>query len=225
MLTEAPEPQLESESVGDKPRRRFEIATAITLAMAGLLSAWATYQAGLWDKQEAQARASSNAHLTESSQLMLRSGQEEAMSTAMFLQWLNALADGQQLRADVLRHHFPPTFAPEFDRWLAARPGDLRSLPPQSGLPDFTGPSLAGAKRARALSDQSRAEADISGEAGDSYDVTNVVLATALFLAGIATVLPGRRAQQLPVALAAFLTLCAGVAMLLTPAILPGWLR
>lgn len=225
MSTEELQPEPEPEAGRDKPRRRFEIATAITLAMAGLLSAWATYQAGLWDKQEAQARASSNAHLTESSQLMLRSGQEEAMNTAMFLQWLNALADGQQLRADVLRHHFPPAFAPEFDRWLATRPGEIRSLAPQSGLPDFTGPSLAKAKLARARSDNASAKADISGEAGDSYDVTNVVLATALFLAGIGTVLPGRRAQQLPVALAALLTLCAGVAMLLTPTIMPDWLR
>ncbi|WP_374390070.1 hypothetical protein [Sandaracinobacter sp.] len=206
------------------PGRRFELATAISLAVAGLLSAWATYQAGLWDKREAQARATANADLTESSQLMLRAGQEEAMNTAMFLQWLNALADDQPLRADVLRHHFPRAFAPEFERWRKAQPADIRTVPAKSVLPDFTGPSLADARAARRRADLATADADLSGQVGDSYDVANVVLATALFLAGIATVLPGRIARRLPVALAALLTIAALVAMLVTPAQLPGWL-
>lgn len=64
--------------------RDFQIAMAITLATAGLLSAWATYQSGLWDKRELEARATANARLTEASELVLRASHPDcrASSTA-----------------------------------------------------------------------------------------------------------------------------------------------
>jgi hypothetical protein len=209
----------------DQPQRSFHVVTAITLAAAGLLSAWATYQAGLWDKRENAARAISNAQLTEASDLMLRAGQEEAMNTIMFLQWMDALAEGQQLRADVVQSHFPPSFAAGFARWRAAQPRDIRQAAPDSVLPDFTGPSRSLAQAARARSRQAIGEAEASRRVGDSYDIANVVLATSLFLAGIGTALPARKARQLPLTLAACLTLAIAVTMLVTPVETPAWLR
>jgi hypothetical protein len=209
----------------DHSHRSFHVVTAITLAAAGLLSAWATYQAGLWDKKENAARAMSNAQLSEASELMLRAGQEEAMNTIMFLQWMDALAEGQPLRADVLESHFPRTFAAAFARWRAAQPRDIRQAAPESVLPDFTGPSRGLAQAARARSRQAIGEAEASRRVGDSYDITNVVLATSLFLAGIGTALPARQARQLPLILAACLTLAIAVIMLFTPVEMPAWLR
>lgn len=205
------------------PRRRFEVATAITLAMAGLLSAWATYQSGLWDKHEAEARAAANARLTEASELMLRAGQEQAMNTAMFLQWVDALADGQPLRADVLEAHFPPTFVTAFTRWRVAQPHDLRKANPEGVLPDFNGPSLSAALAARVESRRFVANAHARGRIRDTYDIANVVLATSLFLAGIATALPVHAARRLPLALAVCLTMATAVVMILTPTQVPAW--
>jgi hypothetical protein len=51
------------------------------------------------------------------------------------------------------------------------------------------------------------------------------VLATSLFLAGIGTALPARQARQLPLILAACLTLAIAVIMLFTPVQMPVWLR
>ena len=203
--------------------RDFQVATAITLAMAGLLSAWATYQSGLWDKRELEARTRANAQLTEASEMMLRAGQEEAINSTMFLEWIDALADGQSLRADVLESHFPASFATAFARWRAAQPDNMATASAESRLPDFTGPSRAAARTARAQSRQALAEADSSGQIGDSYDVTNVVLATSLFLAGIGTALPSESARWLPLLLAMALTAVAGVSLLLTPVNVPAW--
>jgi hypothetical protein len=218
-------PGADDEAAPDHSHRNFQVVTAITLAAAGLLSAWATYQAGLWDKKENAARAMSNAQLSEASELMLRAGQEEAMNTIMFLQWMDALAEGQPLRADVLEAHFPRTFAAAFARWRAAQPRDIRQAAPESVLPDFTGPSRGLAQAARARSRQAISEAEASRRVGDSYDITNVVLATSLFLAGIGTALPARQARQLPLILAACLTLAIAVIMLFTPVEMPAWLR
>jgi hypothetical protein len=203
--------------------RDFQIATAITLATAGLLSAWATYQSGLWDKRELEARATANARLTEASELVLRAGQEEAINSAMFLEWIDALAAGQNLRADVLERHFPATFSAAFARWRASQPANMATASAETRLPDFTGPSRTIAHKARALSRQAIAEAEASSKVGGRYDVANVVLATSLFLAGIGTALPSETARWLPLLLAACLTAAAGIAMILTPVIIPDW--
>jgi hypothetical protein len=224
MMTPAA-PGADDEAAPDHTHRSFHVVTAITLAAAGLLSAWATFQAGLWDKREHAARAMSNARLAEASELMLRAGQEEAMNTIMFLQWMDALAEGQPLRADVVQAHFSRGFAAAFGRWRVAQPREIRRAAPDGELPDFTGPSRGLAQVARARSRQAIGEAEASSQVSDSYDIANVVLATSLFLAGIGTALPARQARQLPLILASCLTFAIAVIMLFTPVEMPAWLR
>jgi hypothetical protein len=201
--------------------RRFEFTTAVVLAAAGLASAWASFQGGLWDKLESEQFASANAHLTESSQLMIRSGQEQAVSAALFLQWLDATSDRQDKRAKIIESHMPVWFAGEFAAWRERLPKDLESVAPNAQLPRFYGPSLGKAVAARKASDTARAEARRAGDNGDTYDIANVVLAVALFLAGITSVLHSRRGKQLVMGLAGALTLAAVVAMLMAPSLLP----
>lgn len=202
--------------------RRLEIVIAIVLAFAGLASAWASFQGGIWDKKEAESYALANSHLTESSQLLIRSGQEQAVGAALFLQWLDAQSDRQTLRAGVIANHMPPWFAEEFARWRSALPDDLSTLGPNAPLPAFVGPSLDAAHAARAKSDASKREAESAGRTGDSYDVANVILATALFLAGISSVLHRPQGRRLVVALAGILTLGSVISMMLTAVQMPG---
>lgn len=201
--------------------RRFEFATALVLAVAGLASAWASFQGGLWDKRESEQYASANAYLTESSQLMIRSGQEQAVSAALFLQWLDAVSDRQDKRAKVIESHMPAWFAGEFAAWRARLPAELESVAPNAQLPRFHGPSLEKAVAARKASDTARDAAHRAGDNGDTFDIANVVLAVALFLAGITSVLHSRRGKQMVMALAGALTLAAVAAMLLAPSLLP----
>jgi hypothetical protein len=203
--------------------RDYQVVTAITLATAGLLSAWATYQSGLWDKRELEARATANARLTEASELMLRAGQEEAVNSTMFLEWIDALAAGQTLRAEVLESHFPVSFSSAFARWRVTQPANMATASPEARMPDFTGPSRAAARSARASARQALVDAEASGQVGARYDVANVVLATALFLAGIGTALPSDVARWLPLVLASCLTVAAGFAMAFTAVAIPTW--
>jgi hypothetical protein len=196
---------------------RFEFVFAIVLALAGLASAWASFQGSKWDKVESEQYALSNAHLTESSQLHIRSGQEQTVAAALFLQWLDATSDGQQLRAAIIENHMPPWFSGEFAAWRASLPADLAQMPPHSPLPEFKGPSLQTALKERTLSDTALRAARSAGKNGDLYDVANVVLATALFLAGIGAVLHSPRGRKLVMVLAAALTTTVVVAMLFTP--------
>ena len=73
----------------------------------------------------------------------------------------------------------------------------------------------------RRLSDTARTAAEQAGDNGDTYDMANVVLAVALFLAGITSVLQSRRGKQMVMGLAGALTVSAVAAMLLAPSLLP----
>jgi hypothetical protein len=196
--------------------RRLEILIALVLAAAGLASAWATFQGGAWDKRAADSYALSNSYLTESSQLLIRSGQEQAVAAALFLQFLDAKADGQTLRAEVIANHMPPWFADEFVRWRRELPPDFDKVRPNAALPAFKGPSLAAAQATRAKSDAAQRAAAEAGKIGDSYGIANVILATALFLAGISSVLHRQPGRRLVVALAGVLTAAAIVMMVVT---------
>ena len=202
--------------------RRLDVLIATVLAIAGLASAWASFQGGIWDKQEAESYALSNSYLTESSQLLIRSGQEAAVSAGLFLQWLDAKTDRQDVRASVIANLMPWWFSEEFERWQVALPKNLEALKPNAPLPVFKGPSLSAAQTARAQSDAARREAETASRIGDRYDVANVVLATALFLAGISSVLRRPDGQMLVVVLAGVLTAGSVVALMFTEIKLPG---
>lgn len=197
--------------------RRFELITALVLAAAGLASAWASFQGGLWDKFESEQYALANSHLTESSQLLIRSGQEQAVGAALFLQWLDAKSDRQEKRARIIENHMPAWFAPEFAAWRSNLPADLEGVEPNAPLPRFHGPSLEKAVAERQASNTARALAERAGDNGDTYDVANVILAVALFLAGITSVLHSQRGRSIVMGMAGALALAAMVAMLLAP--------
>lgn len=196
--------------------RRLEISIALVLAVAGLASAWATFQGGAWDKRAADSYALSNSYLTESSQLLIRSGQEQAVAAALFLQYLDARSDGQTLRAEVIANHMPPWFAEDFARWRRELPTDFNNIRPNAKLPAFKAPSLAAAKATRAKSDTAQRAATKAGQIGDSYGIANILLATALFLAGISSVLHRPNGRRLVVVLAGLLTAAAIVSMAIT---------
>jgi hypothetical protein len=202
--------------------RRLEFLTTVVLAGAGLASAWASFQGGLWDRQEAEYYAVSNAGLTESSQLLIQSGQQAGVSAALFLQWLDATANNQPVRSEVIANHMPPWFAGEFARWRMTVPAELDKMVPNAPLPDFTSPTFARASKARAEADTARRRAEYAGSTGDAYDAANVVLATALFLAGIASILSDVGKRRAIVLLGGALTVAAIVAMAMTPMLMPG---
>jgi hypothetical protein len=193
-----------------------EISIALVLAIAGLASAWATFQGGIWDKRASESYALSNSFLTESSQHLIRSGQEQAVAAALLLQYIDARSDNQTPRAEFIASHMPPWFAEDFDRWRRDLPENFKKIAPSVQLPDFKGPSLAAAQATRAKSDAAQRAATEAGKIGDSYGIANVVLATALFLAGISSVLLRKAGRRLVLALAGALTVAAIVLMIFT---------
>jgi hypothetical protein len=201
----------------DEPRllRRIEVTTAVLLSVAGLVSAWASYQASLWGGVQASHYAHASAKVTEASRLSIIDGQAFATDAQMFMAWLEAAAVDDDARMTFFEHRFSPELRAKFDPWRASHPGDLRRLKMDPHAPtQFPRPEHQEGIQARALQRAADAEFEEGEQANrisDRYVAATVVLSTVLFLGGISPLLKGARIRMALLALATLLGLGASL--------------
>lgn len=183
-----------------------DAAAAVVLSVAALLTSWASFQSALWDGEQAANYTRAGTARVQASLLATENGQSEAVDLVLFTQWLNAYADKDERLENFYYERFRPEFRRAFDVWRSEQPLHNARAPHSPFLMEEYAPALAqkaaaADKRADALFDEGQRCNDIS----DAYVAATVVLALALFLAGI-----GQSFDRLH--LTAALTLLAGLA-------------
>jgi hypothetical protein len=195
--------------------RRVEITTALLLSVAGLVSAWASYQASLWGGVQASHYAHASAKVTEASRLSIVDGQLVGTDTMLFMAWIEAAASNDMVRMTFFERRFSPEMRAKFDGWRAGHPGDVRVLKMDPNAPNrFPRPEYAEGIQARALqraADAEFEEGEIANRTSDRYVAATVVLSTVLFLGGISPLINGLRIRMAMLALAAVLGIAASV--------------
>lgn len=179
-----------TEADSDRTARFVEVATAILLSVAGLASAWASYQSALWGGVQASHYARATAKTTEASQLAIIDGQRAGHDELMFMAWLSAASDGDEKRMAFYQRRFSPELRAIFLPWRARYPADMRdatvdAVPPKQ----LQRSEHAEGRAARALMAAAADELVAGDEAnshGDRFVASTVVLSTVLFLGGIA---------------------------------------
>src|SRR5437868_2238542 len=169
-------------------RRRHwpEVVLAVSISVAALTTAWACYQAALWDGDQAADYARAGAARTEANKAFLNGGQLSQIDVLMFSAWLSATASRQPRLIQFYETRFRPEFRPAFQAWMATEPLTNGDAPPSPfALPQYR---LAERSRAEALEAKAsllfeRGQKD--NEISDSYLGGSLVLATSLFLSGI----------------------------------------
>jgi hypothetical protein len=170
----------------EKHGKWLEIAAAIVLAMASLLTAWSSYQAARWSRVQALQSASVVAKLLESTRLSNLGGQDSLIDLITFTNWLQAYSTDNQPLADFYRNRFRKEFKPAFEAWVALKP----TTNPDAPSSPFVMPEYKPARQQQAndlqseageIQKQVRAASDNAG-----YYVRNTLfLASALFFVGI----------------------------------------
>lgn len=183
-----------------------DAAAAIVLSIAALLTSWASFQSALWDGEQAANYTRAGTARVQASLLKTENGQFQSVDIFLFTQWLNAYAGGDSRLQRFYYERFRPEFRRAFDAWLARQPIGNAQAPNSPFVMKEYAPALArraaaADKRADALFDEGQRCNDVS----DAYVAATVVLALALFLAGIGQSFDRRR-------LTAALTLLAGLA-------------
>jgi hypothetical protein len=179
---------------GGRPRRPrwltedgwVEPAMAVVLSIATLATSWAGYQAALWNSEQTLRYGMANARRVEGARAALDASTDRNVEIGLFNAWLVATDEGDQRRAEFYRSRMPVRFRPAFEQWLAQG----RSASPERAgtpfaLPVYRQRQFGRAAELDTLAERSFRQGQQANRTSDAYTRATVVLATAMFFAGI----------------------------------------
>ena len=166
----------------------FDLAATVLLALAAIATAWASYQSSVWRGNQASAQSASIAARVESTRQAAVANRQVQIDVALFTQWVDAYARGEDELTDFYRKRFRDEFEPAFEAWIATRPlqSDGAALSPFA-LPQYRLAATADAERLeqRAASFSEDVQRDI--QRADNYMLAVVLFAISLFFAALST--------------------------------------
>jgi hypothetical protein len=202
---------------------RIELFATIVLAVATILTAWSTFQAGKWSGQQSINFSEASAARTESTRADTRGGQLSQIDVAMFIDWVTAfnaeLKDGsityepgdeyvptRGTTSGFLYLRFRPEFLPAVNAWIATNPianPDAPSSP--FVMPEYVVADRLEAVRLEAVADSKALAARTANQNGDNYVLTMVLFASVLFFAGVSSKLILRRNRMIALGFGIFI--------------------
>jgi hypothetical protein len=184
----------------DRDRRFDRLLEVIAVALLGVAtvgSAWCGYQATRWNGEETDLAQEAARQETEATRLFGLATQTFAYDSTIAAQYAQALSNGDdELVAFYESALVRPEFLPVIERWRAEiaageQPGPL--LEDQAYRDEQLAPYEAALTEVNSLTTRS----DEASEHGDQYVLTTLLLATALFFAGVTTSFRVRTARLL----------------------------
>ena len=172
----------------DRRDQVLDLAATLLLALAAIATAWATYQSSVWRGEQAKAQSASIAARVESTRQASVANRQVQIDVALFTQWVDAYARGEDELTAFYRKRFRDEFEPAFEAWIATKPAQNESAP----LSPFAMPQykLAATAEAEALEEQAAENSrSVSRyiERADRYMLAVVLFAIALFFAALST--------------------------------------
>ncbi|HEY3486419.1 MAG TPA: hypothetical protein VGK49_13600, partial [Ilumatobacteraceae bacterium] len=162
--------------------RALEVLSVLLLALATVGSAWCAYQASQWNGEEAlEARASTDDRV-EASRLFSLGIQTISYDAAVVAQYAEAYAAGnEQLMAFYRERLVRPDFLSVIDALEQGtfEGGNLLDNP------DYTQAQLGSYNETVARAEAATERSQVAGANADDYVVLTLVLASALFFAGV----------------------------------------
>jgi hypothetical protein len=179
-----------------------ELLSTILLAVAAVATAWSTYQSTQWRGEQAVNTSKATAARIESSEAATHAGQLTQVDIATFVQWTNAHLAGDDELAMFYRRRFRPEFEPAFDAWLATKPFTNPDAPlTPFAMPEYRVSESVRSSELNAQAGEHSNDAESANQRADNYVLAVVMLASALFFAGISTKLHEERQREALLAL------------------------
>jgi hypothetical protein len=177
----------------------LDIAATLLLALAAIATAWATYQSSVWRGNQAKAQSASIAARVESTREADVANRQAQVDVALFIQWVDAFAQGDDELATFYRDRFRDEFVPAFDAWVATSPRQNPDAPKSPfAMPEYQLASTVKAAELEELAAAKGLEVQRDIERADRYMLAVVLFAVSLFFAALSTKL---RARDMRVAL------------------------
>ena len=185
--------------------RLSEMVAVLLLGIATIGTAWCGYEASRWNQDQGDlARQSSDLRVEANRQFGLAT-QAIAYDANLVAQYAKAVVDGDTRLQDFYRSTlFRPAFLPVLERWQESLQAGKA---PQNLLEDrdYLDSQLAGYQETQSRAEAIDVEAKRAGENGDEYVLITLLLAAALFFAGVTTSFKMQAARLVLIALATLL--------------------
>lgn len=204
--------------------KRLELLSALILALGGTLTAWAAFEATKWSGLQSIAFSRAAAARTQATEAATKAGQQLLLDAVIFSDWVQAVSaerdraprpeEVEGYRPDPSKlsgffyERFRQEFRPALDAWLATRPLRTPGAPKTPfEMAEYQLESRKEAKRLSVLADEQANLALENNARSDRYVFTTVILASALFFAGVSMKIDARSTRV-------FLNAVAGVILL-----------
>jgi hypothetical protein len=167
--------------------RLSEMIAVLLLGVATIGTAWCGYQASRWNQDQGEiAREGSDLRVEANRQFGLAT-QAIVYDANLVAQYARAVVDGDtQLQEFYRATLFRPAFLPVLERWqqsIQEGRTPTRLLEDR----DYVDSQLADYQATQASAEAKDVEAKDAGKNGDDYVLTTLLLAAALFFAGVTT--------------------------------------
>jgi len=204
-------------TTGEESARQdwVEIVATVLLALAAIATAWSSYQATRWNGEQTKTAARVNALRIDAARAQGMAQSQTQVDIAVFIQWVDAQAVGEEQLADFYRDRFRDEFQSAFDAWLATDPLTDPDAPPSPfAMEEYAPAAGAEAERLDAEAEVLGATARRNLQRSANYVLAVVLFSVALFFAGMSTKLrnEGRRKILLLVGCLLFLGTAAWIA-------------
>ena len=178
----------ETTDVDDKRRSRHELAAAIILGVAGILTAFAAYKAALTDGDALKGYTESATTTADANGYFNEAFSTFTSDQSLFLEYQLLVEQGDNELAQIFRERF---FSAELEAGTAAWDqipvGDPDEPPTPLDTEEYVLPAQVEALRLTDVAADKFEEAQAADDAGDKFELAAVFLSVALFLAGVGT--------------------------------------
>jgi hypothetical protein len=173
---------------GERFEQLTEVILAAMLGAVALATAWSGYQSARWGGEQSVRFSQAGAFRTESTRASTQGGQLAQVDIAMFSNWINAFAEGNEDLADFYEVRFRAEFLPAFEAWLATDPANNPNAPDTPfEMAEYKSAQFDEAARLELEAEAAFEEGQAANQLSDDYILNVVILASVLFLSGIAT--------------------------------------
>ncbi len=191
-----------SENSVPAPDRLLELIVVLLLGITTVGTAWCGFQATRWNGESGNLNGVATAERVEGSRLFGLATQRVTYDSMMVAKYAEASQQGNvQLQQFYRRSVIRPEFLPVLDRWEAA----VKAGDPTVGIfedEEYLAGQFAAYQETVAAAEQAALESQHAGEVAEAYVGTTILLATALFFAGVTTSFRYRIARVLLLILA-----------------------
>lgn len=161
--------------------RTREVVAVVVLSITAILTAWCGFESSKWSGEMSIQFSQASSARIRSIDLASEARDAGAVDIAIYIQWLEARASGDQAFADYIEARFTPEFAVAFDDWRAGG----ETLPSPFAEPSYVPRGAEDAEAAADEADEKFQAALASNQRGDNYALLTVLFALVLFFTAV----------------------------------------